>query len=596
MKKEKLSITDFQGLNLDTAELLLDKREASSIYNLEIEGGRLRRRGGFDHLSNYAGDMFEIFVYRKAGPYRRRISVIGDNVRSDNTIIKALAASAGNHWSFQTIQERLYGIDCGQAYSLVHDGSNTEDIGAPAPSGACTAADSGVAGVLNGAYDYKVTYLYHGFEESNPSSASNNVAVVNKKMNLTSIPVSGNSFVTARKIYRTLAGGSIYYYVDTISDNSTTTYLDNIADSGLGSLLKEDQGLPPTGIQMLWAGRRLHIVGKTADTDAVFYSNLDEPDIFPANNYLRVDESAGETIAIREFQNQYLIFKRGSIYRWPGVGYEAIQISDNIGCVDDRSIQQVSISGVNGLVFLSGSGLFLYTGAAFVPIGKRINETLLTSTSIYSTNKDYRVSSAYFRTKYILSYRLATSWVWLEINERGQFLSNYFSLPTGWVSVQRIVFFADEGADYSYEGAHLYAGVGIYGQDSYILTQPVDSTSMSNKDTFGANAAAISSSWDSKELNLEEFASNTKLLRKIWIVGRGDNISLIIYVVVDGVTSGGSYTLNFPDDAGGVYLRSISPECSGKTFKLQITNSEENKTLYIEKIDLDLWVREARHE
>lgn len=50
---------------------------------------------------------------------------------------------------------------------------------------------------------------------------------------LTSIPTGGSS-VTKRVIYRTEAGGSVYKYVATINDNATTTYTDNIPDSGLG--------------------------------------------------------------------------------------------------------------------------------------------------------------------------------------------------------------------------------------------------------------------------------------------------------------------------------------------------------------------------
>ena len=49
------------------------------------------------------------------------------------------------------------------------------------------------------------------------------------------IPVSADSRVTGRKIYRTKVGGANYqtYNLTTVSDNTTTTYTDNIADSSL---------------------------------------------------------------------------------------------------------------------------------------------------------------------------------------------------------------------------------------------------------------------------------------------------------------------------------------------------------------------------
>jgi hypothetical protein len=55
----------------------------------------------------------------------------------------------------------------------------------------------------------------------------------NKQVSLSSIPISASGGVTARKIYRTKAGQSVYWLLSTISDNSTTTYTDNIADADL---------------------------------------------------------------------------------------------------------------------------------------------------------------------------------------------------------------------------------------------------------------------------------------------------------------------------------------------------------------------------
>jgi uncharacterized phiE125 gp8 family phage protein len=57
---------------------------------------------------------------------------------------------------------------------------------------------------------------------------------VNGQVALSGIPVGG-SFVTARRIYRTTAGGSSYLLLATLANNTATTYTDNIADSALGA-------------------------------------------------------------------------------------------------------------------------------------------------------------------------------------------------------------------------------------------------------------------------------------------------------------------------------------------------------------------------
>jgi len=54
-------------------------------------------------------------------------------------------------------------------------------------------------------------------------------------MNLTAIPVSSNLNVKQRNIYRTVGGGSSYLLLVSIADNSTTTYVDIIADGSLGA-------------------------------------------------------------------------------------------------------------------------------------------------------------------------------------------------------------------------------------------------------------------------------------------------------------------------------------------------------------------------
>lgn len=103
----------------------------------------------------------------------------------------------------------------------------------------CTAALAGIGAgsVTNGVHLYKVTFVTANGETElgyHVPSASVTVAnnAVNGKVQLTNIALGAASDgVTARRIYRTWAGGSIYYLIATINDNTTTTYLDNATDS-----------------------------------------------------------------------------------------------------------------------------------------------------------------------------------------------------------------------------------------------------------------------------------------------------------------------------------------------------------------------------
>lgn len=105
-----------------------------------------------------------------------------------------------------------------------------------APTALTAALGSGAGNLSAGNYSYKVTYV-GTLGETALGSASNtvNVAVpgTNGKIALTAIPVSGSGTVTARNIYRTIAGGTTWFFLHQIADNTTTTFSDNIADTSL---------------------------------------------------------------------------------------------------------------------------------------------------------------------------------------------------------------------------------------------------------------------------------------------------------------------------------------------------------------------------
>jgi len=114
-------------------------------------------------------------------------------------------------------------------------GSASDDdyLGNP---GAPTAA-VGAAGNLTGDYKYVVTFV-NARGETRKGTASATVSPAAQQVNLTNIPLGGAG-TTARKIYRTTAGGNTYYYVATINDNVTTTYTDDLPDSSLGAQAPE---------------------------------------------------------------------------------------------------------------------------------------------------------------------------------------------------------------------------------------------------------------------------------------------------------------------------------------------------------------------
>lgn len=116
-------------------------------------------------------------------------------------------------------------------------------IAAPGAPTAALANPAAAGNVEDGAHSYKITFLA-GATTTEGGTQSSPVTVVDKtangKVQLTAIPISTDANVTSRKIYRTAAGAdpsvaANYLLLATIADNTTTTFLDNVADGSLGA-------------------------------------------------------------------------------------------------------------------------------------------------------------------------------------------------------------------------------------------------------------------------------------------------------------------------------------------------------------------------
>ena len=91
-------------------------------------------------------------------------------------------------------------------------------------------------GAITGTHSYRVSFVTKYGLESNLGPISNEVVMstLGGDISLTLIPVSADTQVIARNIYRTSDGGSEHLLVTRLNDNVTTTYTDITSDLGLG--------------------------------------------------------------------------------------------------------------------------------------------------------------------------------------------------------------------------------------------------------------------------------------------------------------------------------------------------------------------------
>lgn len=110
------------------------------------------------------------------------------------------------------------------------------------PPSAPTATLVASAGNVNaGEHRYRVTFV-NVDGESDAGEISNAVTTTagSGQVSLSNIPL-GDETVTARRVYRTAAGGTAYKRLTTIADNTATTYTDNTADASLGADVSIDE-------------------------------------------------------------------------------------------------------------------------------------------------------------------------------------------------------------------------------------------------------------------------------------------------------------------------------------------------------------------
>ena len=193
------------------------------------------------------------------------------------------------------------------------DASNQEP-----PPGVFTVAPAtpAVSGNVNaGSHRWLATFVTaDGETQAGQVSAAVAVAdpSINGKVALSAIPVGG-ALVTSRKLYRTQAGGSVFMYLATLTDNTSTTYTDNIADASLGA------GVPTTNttidpyLQMLIASARasaetqLHryLISQTLD---LYLDQFDDqillPPIQSVTSITYIDLDGSETTLASD---QYLV-------------------------------------------------------------------------------------------------------------------------------------------------------------------------------------------------------------------------------------------------------------------------------------------------
>lgn len=399
MKKVKLQIptNEWQDIRSkyapDDSRFVDQNAFTSGTKNIDTEqDGTIRKmKGGtqFTTLSNKASDQHEAIFSDGA---RHLLEVengtlkFTSGVASMTTVTSGYTASA--NFEFATTRNRVYfgnGItnqvyDKTASYGGVgYSVPKTKVMGAQAPGSAATATIVAGAGVPVGGHTYKITFLYYDFEESNGSSASNLVTIVagpNQQVDLSVIPVGGYG-VTDRKIYRDNNDG-VYVLVGTISNNTATTFSDNAAAGT--TPIPTDNGIPPVFGQVKLFLERLWLAQISGEPFTLYFSEAGFPDIVESTNFIQCNPEDPIT-ALFVYRGRLLIFNRRSLGQILGDTRDSFAydpIEGSVGCVDSRTVQEITLNGVPVVIWLSDKGFYGFNGSSIFYLSDSIEDLLKT--------------------------------------------------------------------------------------------------------------------------------------------------------------------------------------------------------------------------
>jgi hypothetical protein len=202
-----------------------------------------------------------------------------------------------------------------------------------------------------------------------------------------------------------------YYYLTTIADNTTTTYLDDIADSSLGAQLDAAtmNGYVPACEWIAWHNDRLWSIGQsplTTQRQLLWYSDIGNGEHWPVLNWIAVNDTDGDVATgLASFQGSLFVFKRTSIWRLRGTASDDFELRlavAGVGCRDGRTI---AVSDEAIFFYGSDGSWYAFNGTSLQDVGAQLREHIADDVYLDNSSSDYQASACFDGADYWCAYR-----------------------------------------------------------------------------------------------------------------------------------------------------------------------------------------------
>lgn len=300
-------IKPLPGMNAKIEDLELNEKWVEKAQNCRFEGepGSVDKRRPvtyYNSSSQGSGGVYGLYrFYSKTGVIKS-IEIWGTNAYVGDDSAGTFASiranlTTGKRMAFKTYKDLII---CSNGYDnpFVYDGSSdnvTWELGA------CKALT--IAGGAN--LDASANYYYAVTIDNDAyvcgavsNTVTTGIAGGNRKVTLSNIP-TGPIGTANRKIYRTDGGGVALKLLATIADNTTTTYVDDIADGTLGAALPAVTDDMPLGSILQLHRERIFISGDPNSPNRIYFSDPYLPWFIQQTTnlaYLDIDADDGDEI------------------------------------------------------------------------------------------------------------------------------------------------------------------------------------------------------------------------------------------------------------------------------------------------------------
>lgn len=292
------------GLNTKNNPVTILKNQSPSCQNVIFDDyGAVATRLGYTQFNTAVVgsstiDGFGTYV-NNSGVAKMMVACSGTAYYNSGTTFVAITNgtdifTAGNRINSTTFKNKYFyanGVD--RAYK--YDGSQITQWGVSAPTTGLSVT-SAASGPLTGTYQYAYTAVNSAGAESDYGTESSAITVTSANIGVGGIPVaSAITGIDKWYIYRNKNGESSYFY-NTAVANGTTSIVDDKLDAALTTAIPTDQEAPRKFKFILSHDGRIFGAGEPDNRSYLWYSDLQEPEQFPSENFLQIGSDDGMVI------------------------------------------------------------------------------------------------------------------------------------------------------------------------------------------------------------------------------------------------------------------------------------------------------------